>query len=168
MWRVAKFLVGCCVTLVLIAYIAYTVFEQRWYLSLIPADIQTAGTLRISSETGGIKGCGIAVFRLAPESQQAILREGLQFFEHARQARGHVDAYNSYGVWSTTPIVGGLTERSEFAVLLLGMSCASLDESLVEQISTAVNSSGSYYAKKPEGGLLVAPAERLVVFAFWG
>lgn len=145
---VAKFVVGCCVTFVVIAYVAYSVWDQWWYLSLIPANIQTAGALRISSETGGIKGCGVAVFRLAPESQQAILREGLQFFEHARQARGHLDAYDSYSVWNATPIVGGLTERSEFAVLLLGMSCASLDESLVEQIFDRCEQLGVVLCKK--------------------
>jgi hypothetical protein len=160
--------VVCCVTLVVIAYIAYRVWEQRWYLSLIPADIQTAGALHIGSRTGFIEGCGLAVFRLAPETQEAILREGVQFLEHARQARGHVDAYHSYDAWNATPIAGGLTERSEFAILMMGMSCASLDESLIQQIEIAVNGLGSYYARKPEGGLLVAPKERLVVFAFWG
>src|SRR5262249_20742578 len=99
--------------------------ERRWYLGFVPPQIRTAGVVRISGTTGLFSGCGVAIFRLASETRDAIRRQGIAFLDSARTAER-----TAYEPWAETPV------RSE---LLAGISCAKLRTSVSNAVYSGLS-----------------------------
>jgi hypothetical protein len=170
MRRTVKLISVSVLLLLLLGYVAYALWERRWYLSLIPAEIETSGFSRISGKSDVLAGCGVAVFELSHESQEAILQNGLRFFDSARQARGHTDAYHTFGPWRETPIPpmpATSPNDAQIDAFSMGFSCASLSRKLEKEIWTAYRTPGSYFVETHHSGILVAPASKLVVFSYF-
>jgi hypothetical protein len=156
--------------LLLLGYVAYVLWERGWYLSLIPSEIETSVFSRISGKSDVLAGCGVAVFGLSDESQEAISQNGLRFFDSARQARGHTDPYHSFGPWRETPIPPipvTSPNDAEIDAFSMGFTCASLSRKLEKDIWTAFRTPGSYFVETHHSGILVAPALKLVVFSYF-
>jgi len=165
MRRAGQVAIGVVVLLTVALYAGFAMCERQRYLAMIPASIETSGSIRIGGETHFRRGCGVAVFRLSERASILALRQGLTFFELARQERSNTSGYPDYEPWRETPIV----ERSESNAIVLGVACASLKPSLEQQIEAAAEHPGSFFTTTTGGRrkLLVSPASRLVVLAYW-
>lgn len=152
----------------LITYVAFRSSERRWYESLLPSSVKTESIVALHTESGFREGCGAVVFKLDPEAARSFRRGGLAALAGARQARGESEPYFSYEEWSETPYRAtgdGLTLRDRW---LHGLSCAELDPDLDKTINEALRSKGSFFSRGQESGLVVLPAEGLVVLSFEG
>jgi hypothetical protein len=163
MSRTGRIAFGTLTAVLFVAYAAYTLYERHWYLAKIPATIKTDGVVRIS----GNAVCGAAIFELSEGSQELVRRQGLRFFDSARQARGRKDIYHSFDPWRETQSAGEPPTGSDLRMFELSVSCATLGRSLEQKIINAVRQPGSYVSKAREKILLVAPRTNLVVLAYW-
>jgi hypothetical protein len=176
MSRASRIALGIAILCLLGAYAAFTIYESRFYLAKIPAVLKTDGVVRIS----GNSVCGAAIFELSEESKNLILRQGLGFFDHARQGRGRKDVYHSYEPWRESPLDDQPSSRlglrnideppsshSGLRMLEASLICASLSRSLEAKIADAIKHPRTYLTTAREKALLVAPDAQLVVLAYW-
>lgn len=149
-------------------YFAFSSWESRWYLGMIPEDIETGDVVTIGGQSGFREGCGAAVFNLSPRAIEKIKADGIATLTNARQARSHTDSYHSYSNWKQTPHIvtgDGLTLADRW---LNGLGCAELPMRQSRDIQQALDSSGSFYATTSEAGLIVIPELGIVIFSYEG
>ena len=149
-------------------YLAFSSWESRWYLGMIPDDIEIGGVVRIGGQSGFREGCGAAVFNLSPRTIEKIRAGGVAALTNAKQARNHADSYHSYSDWRQTPHIvtgDGLTLVDRW---LNGLGCAGLPMQLSREIQQALDSSGSFYATTSEAGLIVIPKLGIAIFSYEG
>lgn len=107
----------------------------------------------------------MAIFRLSARTRAGIEKDGLAFFATAIEGRA---ANRSYVRWRETPAAGRSLEHTELASILLGLGCADAARGLQKTIAQAMLTPGSYYTATHEAALPVIPAQRLVVFGYFG
>lgn len=157
------------VAFVAMAYAGFRVWETSWYRGMIPAAIEVDGTVLIDGQSGIREGCGVAIFKLTEPALARIRFSGLAAVAAAHEAREHPgEHYFTFGEWRETPYVtagDGLTLRDRW---LTGLSCASMDEKLRQDIGKAMSARGSFYSTSQESGLMVIPALGLAVLSYEG
>ena len=146
-------------------FILFLNWERAHFRKILPEEIETAGTLLISGETGLREGCGTAIFRLSKATLKSIEDHGLSFFDRALKSRGHSDRYHTFEPWNKTPLPSAWVRDGG---LWGGLYCAELTSPLVQKLRTAGKSKGGFYTTKPEGELVVFPDLGIVVFTYWG
>lgn len=156
-------LVQALLTLLLVLYLLFKGFEREHFRQVLPVELEPAGLVLIDGISGLREGCGVVVWRLGEASASGLRREGLAYLRGARQARGHDDVYYRYGPWQATPL-----PAAQNAEGWLPLGCADAESALQARILRAAQEPGGYYSEKPEGVLLVLPAERLIVFGYDG
>ena len=157
------YIVGTLVALVTIylgLYLGYLKIERDSMLDALPAALEVEGVEWIDSQNGFREGFGGAVFRLTPAARQRLQKQGLQALATAVQARGYTGAYYHYQPWQPTP--------ADVGEGWSGLTSGAMPQELERRISRGMNKPGGYITGKPEGTLLVLPAEGLVVFAYNG
>ncbi|WP_137974791.1 hypothetical protein [Pseudomonas sp. F(2018)] len=160
-WLHRVVLLNCWALLCL--YLMFKLFERSHFIDALPAAIEPGGVVLISGESGFREGCGVAVFRLSGETRDALNNSGLAALGEARQARGYADDYYHFEAWQSTPVLAG-----EISEGWPPLACADADEDLERRILLAMQSPGSFHARKHEALLLVLPAEGLIVFGYFG
>jgi hypothetical protein len=158
--------VAVLVGFVLVAYAGCTLLQWRWYLGLLPAEIEVDGVVSVAASSGFREGCGAAVFSLSRDSLDQLRAEGVAALSDAHQARHQSEAYFAFGAWRETPRVGGGETFTD--TQLVGMQCGGLDPELEQRITGALARPGSYYASAQESILIVIPALEMVVLSFFG
>jgi hypothetical protein len=149
------------------AYGAWRLFEWHWYLGIIPDELGTRYAMHIGSESGFMKGCGLAVFRLDRSTTRRIETQGVQFLnQFARQSRKRQDAYHTFQEWHSTPRPSDITDDQ--TLLDPGLHCSGASKSLYRQLEQAVRAPGSFYAFGPEKVLVVIPSQQVVVLSWYG
>lgn len=155
--------------LVVMAYAGFRVWEITWYKGLIPVAFEVDGTVLIDGQSGVREGCGVAIFKLTDPALARIRSSGLAAVAAAHEPRDHPGVhYFTFGEWRETPYVttgNGLTLSDRW---LSGLSCASMDAELREDIDKALRTGGSFYSTSKESGLIVIPALGLVVLSYEG
>jgi hypothetical protein len=161
-----------------IFWLAWSIYETRFYKAAIPEQIGVTGFVDSGSEPGLIvgllslsrEGCGAAVYSLSDQTVKAIKMEGLDFFKTATQGRGYLqkrrdDYYYAYEPWKETPT--GESRGETFVGLAL--SChGGYSRRYTRLITESLMKPGSYYAQKPEGQLVVIPSLKIVILAYYG
>lgn len=159
-----KIFLKIIVSIIITVYVAWSAFEYDWYSGIIPAKIDITYAIHIGGESGFLKGCGGAIFRLSNATADAIDREGLDFFNDVIYSRKSKERYYTYSSWKETPVPNSWTSEGSW----LGLSCSGASDSLLSKILEAASKKGSYYSNKDEGEILVIPNHELVVFTYFG
>ena len=152
------------ICLLLVLYLAYKLFERQHMLDVLPAQLEPSSLVLLGGESGLREGCGVTVWRMSAQTSRALQQDALRFLAAARQARGYSDAYHSFEPWRPSPLPDEFGSDGGW----LPLSCASPSERLERVINLAMQSPGSFYSSKPEGVLLLIPAEGLIVFGYNG
>lgn len=172
-WRLIKLIILLFIFTRIYYYCFYWLSSQDIGNGLLPEKIEVAGFV-LSKEYFDLReGCGIRVFKLSKNTLAQINQQGLTFFNNATKARGYdpvkhrYNKYYSYEKWQETPV----QESKENRNFSSGLMCANqleLDKSLLEKITLAANTKGSYYTGHYEGQLVVIPRLGIVVFSYSG
>lgn len=145
-------------------YLAYKLFERQHMVDVLPASLEPTSVLLIDGESGVREGCGVAVWRMSAHTRLALHQDALGFLAQARQARGYSEPYYRFEPWQPSPVPDELNSDGGW----LSLACASPSERLEQLINVAMQSPGSFYSIKPEGILLLIPAQGLIVFGYYG
>lgn len=145
---------------------AWELYQRSWYTDILPAQVGVDGVLVMHMDAGLMEACGAVVFRLDEQTSQALMQQGKAYLRRATRPRS-VERHPrlTFPVWQPTPyeMTGegmGLEDR-----WMVGLSCAAMPEALSRDIDEALSTPGAYFAHTPEGLVLVAPRQQLVVFA---
>jgi hypothetical protein len=159
------------IALALSIYGTYRVWEINYFKNLIPSEIQINGTVLVDGETGGLEGCGVAIFRLDSATLEKIRANGIHALDEAKQSRKKKllrDDYQTYTPWAETPYLetgDGMTLADRW---LGGFVCSNIDTDLSNHIHSALKSTNSYYSTTHEAGLIVIPDLGLIVYSYFG
>ncbi len=154
---------GTIFVIVLTPIVAYEVFQYHWFSQVIPKQLEITYPISIGEESGFREGCGAAVYKLSDKTIEKIQKNGLKFFEGARQGRGYqFDNYYTYEAWKVTPVPKGWVSEGSW------IPCGTIRESVHREIILAAKRPGSFYTTKHEGKLVVIPSLGCVVFSFFG
>lgn len=74
----------------------------NWPNYVLPPSLRIDAVLASDSESGLLEGCQAAIYRLAPEPLMQLNREGIDYLNRNRPAKGD-QASNPYGPWRETP-----------------------------------------------------------------
>ncbi len=143
----------------------YWLYAQSHYKKFLPAKLEISGSILEADSF-----CFFAVYKLSDQTLSSINQEGLTFFNNATKSRGSLlkenpnGRYDIYERWQQTPIK--YTDRNQ--AFGAGLSCAKqtgFDESLLEKISLASQSEGSFYTGHRQGQLVVIPSLGIAVIS---
>jgi hypothetical protein len=157
--------------LVLGSYGAFQVWNTNYFKNLIPSEIGISHTVFIDGKSGGLEGCGVAIFRMDSATLNNIRANGSHALDGAKLSRKKKflkNEYQGYTSWKETPYMetgDGMTLADRW---LGGFVCASIDSDLSKSIHNALRSAKSYYATTHEAGLIVIPRLGLVVYSYFG
>lgn len=143
------------------AYFCYKKWECDWYRQKIPTEVKTGDVVLIDGESHFREGCGVAIFKLAEETQSKIATLGLAALEPPVSSSG-------VHLWSETPysITGdGLSLEDRW---MEGTGCARMDSMLSKSLSDSLSKPGSFVRKLYEAAVIVIPSEGLVAFVYSG
>ena len=152
-------------------YGAFRVWDTNYFKNLIPSEIEISDTVLVDGESGGLEGCGVAIFRLDSTTLVSIRANGIHALDEAKRSRKKKflsDAYKEYSSWKETPYMetgDGMTLADRW---LGGFVCANIDSDLSNRIHRALSSTKSYYATTHEAGLIVIPSLGLAVYSYYG
>lgn len=153
------------------SYGAFQAWNTKYFKNLIPAEIGISHTVFIDGETGGLEGCGVAIFQMDSATLKNLRANGSQALDRAKQSRKKKflkDEYQRYTSWKETPYMetgNGMTLADRW---LGGFVCATIDSDLSKNIHNALRSAKTYYATTHEAGLIVIPRLGLVVYSYFG
>lgn len=153
------------------SYGAFQAWNTKYFKNLIPAEIGISHTVFIDGETGGLEGCGVAIFQMDNATLNNLRANGSQALDRAKQSRKKKflkDEYQRYTSWKETPYMetgNGMTLADRW---LGGFVCATIDSDLSKNIHNALRSAKTYYATTHEAGLIVIPRLGLVVYSYFG
>jgi hypothetical protein len=112
------------------------------------------------------EACGAVIFTLTQETINRIKRDGLAFFDGARQGRGYPSqSYYRYAPWKQTPAPSKWFGDGEVAGSL---TCAGFDNTLISRITAGSRSTRAYYSTMSEAELIVLPDDVIAVLAYDG
>jgi len=145
----------------------------RWFVGMLPAALHTTGLATVGNDATlahhlGLalyKPCGGATFSLTRGTLAAIERDGLAFFDTARQPRrlDYPRPLDEYAPWRETPVPEQWTDNG----MWLGLYCMGWASSRHDIYLTA-RVRGSYYTTMRNMQLLVIPKLGLAVLTFRG
>ena len=152
-------------------YGAFRVWDTNHFKNLIPSEIEIGDTVLVDGESGGLEGCGVAIFQLGSSTLVSLRANGIHALDGAnrsREKRFLSDEYKEYSSWKETPYLetgDGMTLADRW---LGGFVCANIDSDLSKRIHRALRSNKSYYATTHEAGLIVIPSLGLAVYSYYG
>ena len=147
----------------IVATLSYYAIEDHWYRQFIPQNIGLLNKIKITGESGGLKGCGTAIYKLSKEAYQNIKEHGLEFLNSDLQPRKNSE--HLYVKWKETPREDWIREEDFAFELLCG---GELPDELYKEIVKSGKKAGSFYTKKHEAVLMIIPEKRLVIFSHNG
>jgi hypothetical protein len=158
--------VAVCLLLSCAAYLGFKKWESIWYRGLIPSEVEVGDALLIDGDSGFREGCGVAIFRLAPQMRERIKVQGLaalngRIDEGARVRR-------DTRTWAETPYVetgDGMTLEDTWQG---GLSCAEKNPDLVRKITVALRQPGAFVMKLHEAAVVVVPASGFAALVYFG
>ncbi len=159
------------VVLALGTYGAFRFWNANHFKNLIPSEIAIGDTVLVDGETGGLEGCGVAIFRVGSATLVSLRANGIHALDQAsrsRKKRFLSDEYKEYSPWKETPYLetgDGMTLADRW---LGGFVCANIDSDLSKRIHQALRSNKSYYATAHEAGLIIIPSLGLAVYSYFG
>ena len=119
--------------------------------------------MEITGKSGGIKGCGTAIYKLSEKTYQNIKEHGLEFLNSDLQPRNN--STSRYAQWKETPRKDWKRGEDWGFELLCG---GKLPDNLYKEIVKSGKKAGSFYTKKHEAVLMIIPEKRLVIFSHNG
>jgi hypothetical protein len=143
--------------------------------SALPAVFETTGLAIAGDDLGllahfivwPVKICGGAIFQLSQDTLDKIERQGLAFFENARNVRHYV-GYSSkrditYEPWQESPIphwIGNKEDR------WWGLDCIDTSSELPRRVGQEARKDGSYFTSRKYARLVVVPSLRVIAITF--
>jgi hypothetical protein len=137
-------------------------YKSSHFTSYLPDKIDVDRLAKHGGQSGLADGCGAAIFDLSGATVSAIERQAGGFFSGATQARAHQAIYSE---WRAAPIPADVLEDYR---VWDALACAGFDDRLQRTISSAILTSGSYFATKHQALLLVAPRQKIAIFLYFG
>ena len=163
-------------------FAAYKAYERSFMLSVVPDALEVRSISYSEEESWGFgpggNEAGIRVYPLPERVAQQVIARGLAFFEQmppnadqqSRRQRG------MYETWMETPIhpdrrwmpnpTSTLFQLYDY-VCAYGF-CIDIDQGIVDEAESIVNSPGSYYAYGRSGLIVVSPQYKKVLYLYNG
>lgn len=165
--HVGRWLFGSLAVSTLIGWLAFNIWQTKWYTDALPAQLETQGFAQVTSNPGLLgllvpfsrEGFGTVIFQMTDQTRDEIKKHGISYLADARQGRGHPgNRYYSYAEWQRTPPGKiGLFGAENF-----------MDQHQVQMIRTAIDKPGGFHTHKDEANLIVLPDLGLIIFTYMG
>lgn len=75
------------IVLALGVYGAFRVWNTNHFKNLIPSEIEIDDTALVDGESGGLDGCGVAIFRVGSATLVSLRANGIHALDRAGQSR---------------------------------------------------------------------------------
>ena len=152
-----------------------SVFETILSRQRLPPEIETTGFVTTGQDDNlamlmsifvpiRAETCGAVLHNLSAGTKAAIAREGIRFFEDARQARSH-NTPISFERWIETGQTDGIGTFS--GPIAKALDCMGVTARFGSDVLRALRGSGSFYSNgSRRTHLVVIPAMDLVIYAW--
>jgi hypothetical protein len=170
-------------TLLVLAGVIWMANRVRIYhraQQVIPAVIETSGMREFGMSTGQLEcmlmallirceSSGAVVLTLSDRTLEAISKDGLSFFDNAKQARGELSRRGptAYESWKFSPLPEEWFRTETLSGLWHGAARAGMSSSMRKRLAAAAQKE-VFYTQKVGGRatLVIIPSERLVVYSW--
>jgi hypothetical protein len=161
--------------------IYYKQFETQHRLSFIPTGLAVEKILYANDQSWGFgpggNETGVFVYELPDKVAQEIRKDGIGFFTNLVRSKEDANGgRRGYGTWQETPHIldtgtsdQGVPLPSTISNYLSTYGFGiPIDSQIENEIDTSLSHSGTFFAYRRRGILIVIPKSRRVIYAYRG
>lgn len=153
--------IGWCfaVPLVTAPWIAWGAMQARWYIRILPLDVEATGIIEMGVENDIFSGCGTIVYGLAPSTLKALRTA------KAEERQRFSGSSARFPTWVATPIP--VHDNQHWR---MGLNCG-LSRAWLREIGDAMRQEGGFVAEERRSSTIrtvvtAFPAKRIAVFVY--